>query len=76
MTEQSTVLSLEDSTEPLAEDTILSRADLQCTIEAAEWKERVEGECDEHCKLLTEEIIAILDTIWTLNDNAFETYKK
>merc|ERR1719428_2791923 len=61
---------LEDTTEAVAEDTKFA-ADLekQCATKEAEW--------DERCKLRSEEILAIADTIKILNDDdALELFKK
>merc|ERR1719284_1082957 len=61
---------LEDTTEAVAEDTKFA-ADLekQCASKEAEW--------DERCKLRSEEILAIADTIKILNDDdALELFKK
>ena len=61
---------LEDTTEAVAEDTKFA-ADLekQCATKEAEW--------DERCKLRSEEVLAIADTIKILNDDdALELFKK
>merc|ERR1719486_1153736 len=61
---------LEDTTEAVAEDTKFA-ADLekQCATKEAEW--------DERCKLRSEEMLAIADTIKILNDDdALELFKK
>jgi len=61
---------LEDTTESLAEDKkFLADLDKSCSTKQAEW--------DERCKLRTEEMLAIADTIKILNDDdALELFKK
>merc|ERR1719428_1246416 len=61
---------VEDTTEAVAEDTkFAADLDKQCATKEAEW--------DERCKLRSEEILAIADTIKILNDDdALELFKK
>jgi len=61
---------LEDTQESLAEDKqFLADLDKSCSTKQAEW--------DTRCKLRTEEILAIADTIKILNDDdALELFKK
>jgi len=61
---------LEDTKEALAEDTqFLADLDKSCSTKQAEW--------DTRCKLRTEEMLAIADTIKILNDDdALELFKK
>jgi len=61
---------LEDTTESLAEDKqFLADLDKSCATKQGEW--------DERCKLRTEEILAVADTIKILNDDdALELFKK
>jgi len=61
---------LEDTIESLAEDKkFLADLDKSCSTKQAEW--------DERCKLRTEEMLAIADTIKILNDDdALELFKK
>jgi len=61
---------LEDTTESLAEDKqFLADLDKQCKTKQGEW--------DVRCKLRTEEILAVADTIKILNDDdALELFKK
>jgi len=61
---------LEDTTESLAEDKqFLADLDKSCSTKQGEW--------DVRCKLRTEEILAVADTIKILNDDdALELFKK
>ena len=61
---------LEDTTESLAEDKqFLADLDKSCATKQGEW--------DVRCKLRTEEILAVADTIKILNDDdALELFKK
>merc|ERR1712100_8110 len=61
---------LEDTTESLGEDKkFLAELEKSCATKQAEW--------DERCKLRTEELLALADTIKMLNDDdALELFKK